>query len=145
MISMQDLKKYFWFVFGIMGVVFFWVGIWDGIGSLPYLSNPPISLAVGLLMFSVSKLIFKDADIFGGEEKKEVQKIIQKVRRHPKKHEFHIKYEDKIKNKEVILKFSKLDDVEKEFLVFLEKGKEIFVPLHRVTEITHKKKTHWKK
>lgn len=145
MVSTQELKRYFWFIFGISGVVFFWVGIWDGIGNLSYLENPLISFAFGIFMLSISKLIFRDADPFWGSGKKEVQKVLEKVNRHPKKDEFYIKYKDKLKDREVALKASKFKEIEKEFAVFLDKGKEIFVPLHRVTEVLHNKKRHWKK
>ena len=145
MVTAQDIKKYFWFIFGIMGVVFFWVGIWDGLGSLPYLENPIISFIVGILMLSMSRFIFKDADPFGGRTKKEIEVVLHKLNKHPLKHEFHIKYEDKIKKKKVSLKASKIKEVGKDFLIFIDKGKEIFVPLHRITEIKHKQKTHWKR
>lgn len=145
MVSRQELKRYFWFIFGIAGVVFFWAGIWDGLGNISYLQNPWISLAVGIFLLSISKLIFRDADPFWGSGKAEVQTVLEKIDKHPKKHEFNIKYKDKLKNKEVTIKANKFKEIEKEFIVFLEKGKEIFVPLHRVTEVAHKNKTHWKK
>jgi len=143
MISGEDIKKYFWYLFGIMGVVFFWSGTWDGLGNLGPLVNPLVSLVVGVVLLSLSGIIFKDANPLW-EMEKPAKAEAKKVHRHPKKHEFHFKYEDKLKNKELLLHAQNLQRIEKEFLVFLDQGKEFFVPLHRVTEILHKGKTHWK-
>ena len=63
MISGEDIKKYFWYLFGIMGVVFFWSGTWDGLGNLGPLVNPLVSLVVGVVLLSLSGIIFKDANV----------------------------------------------------------------------------------
>ncbi len=143
MFSWEDLKQYFWYIFGIIGVVFFWTGTWDGLGNLWLLKNPVISFVVGIILLSISGVLFKDSNPLW-ESEKPVKSEAKKVHRHPQKHEFHFKYQDHVKNKELILPAQKLRRIEKEFLVFLDKGKEVFVPLHRVTEILHKGKTHWK-
>jgi len=141
--DLEDAKRYFWYIFGILGTLFFWAGMWDGLGSIGFLKNPFISMAIGLTLLSLSGVIFKDANPLW-EVEKPVKAEAKKVHHHPLKHEFHFKYEDRIKNKELLLHAGKLKRIEKEFLVFVDKGKEIFVPLHRVTEIMHKGKTHWK-
>ena len=53
MAMMEKIKQYFWFMFGIIGVVLFWAGVWEGIGGLPYLENPLISLIAGLGLFAI--------------------------------------------------------------------------------------------
>lgn len=144
MLAGEDLKKYFWYVFGIIGVVFFWAGVWDGLGYIhPVIANPWLSFALGVLMLGLSGVIFKEANPLW-EPEKPVKSEAKKVHRHPQKHEFHFKYEDRVKNKELLVHAQKLKRIEKDFLVFLDKGKEVFVPFHRVTEILHKGKTHWK-
>ena len=143
MVDLEDAKRYFWYIFGILGTLFFWAGMWDGLGSLGFLKNPFISMAIGLTLLSLSGVIFKDANPLW-EVEKPVKAEAKKVHHHPLKHEFHFKYEDHLKKKELTIHAGKLKRVEKEFLVFLDKGKEVFVPLHRVTEILHKGKTHWK-
>ncbi|OGF92216.1 hypothetical protein A3H04_00625 [Candidatus Giovannonibacteria bacterium RIFCSPLOWO2_12_FULL_43_11c] len=143
MVDLEDAKRYFWYIFGILGTLFFWAGMWDGLGSLGFLKNPFISMAIGLILLSLSGVIFKDANPLW-EVEKPVKAEAKKVHHHPLKHEFHFKYEDHLKKKELTIHAGKLKRVEKEFLVFLDKGKEVFVPLHRVTEILHKGKTHWK-
>ncbi|PIN73843.1 hypothetical protein COV20_01875 [Candidatus Woesearchaeota archaeon CG10_big_fil_rev_8_21_14_0_10_45_16] len=145
MIIIDQIKQYFWFVFGVIGVVFFWVGVWDGIGYLPYLENPLLSLFLGLFMFGMSKFVFRDADPFGSETEKEVSKVLRRVHKHPQKHEFHIKYNDHLKKAQVHMKAQKIKNIEKGFVVFEENNKEIFVPFNRISEIIHKGKTHWKR
>lgn len=143
MVDLEKIKKYFWYIFGLIGVVFFWAGVWDGLGNLSYLQNPLISLLAGVIMLTLSGFIFKEANPFWGKEKA-VMAALQKVHTHPQKHEFHIKYHDGMKKKEIPIQATNLKAIEKDFLVFLEKGKEIFIPTHRVKEILHKGKTHWK-
>lgn len=139
----EDIKQYFWYIFGIIGIVFFWSGTWDGLGNLGPLENPIVSFMVGAFLLSLSGLIFKDANPLW-EPERAVKTEAKKVHHHPLKHEFHFKYQDHEKNKEVLIHARKLKRIEKEFLVFLDKGKEVFVPLHRVTEILHNDKSHWK-
>ena len=139
----EDIKKYFWYLFGIIGVVYFWAGVWDGVGSIGPLQNPLYSFIAGVVLLSLSRVILKDANPLWGLEKP-VKLEAKKVHRHPQKQEFHFKYEDHMKNKELLFHAQKLKRIEKEFLVFLDHGKEVFIPLHRVTQIMHKGKTHWK-
>lgn len=143
MLSWEDIKQYFWYIFGVMGIVFFWTGTWDGLGNLWIFKNPVISFITGIILFALSGIIFKDANPLW-EPEKAVKTEAKKVHHHPQKHEFHFKYADHEKNKELLIHAGKLNRIEKEFLVFLDKGKEVFVPLHRVTEILRKGKTHWK-
>lgn len=143
MVEWEEIKKYFWYLFGMIGIAFFWAGVWDGLGNLGPLENPLVSLMVGVILLSLSGIILKDANPLW-EVEKPVKSEAKKVHHHPQKDEFHFKYEDHIKNKELLLHAGKLRRVEKEFLVFIDKGKEVFVPLHRVTEILRKGKTHWK-
>ena len=144
MITGEDIKKYSWYIFGMIGVVFFWAGTWDGLGYIhPIIANPWLSLILGITMLGLSGVIFKEANPLW-EVEKPVKIEAKKVPQHPQKQEFHFKYVDHEKNKELLIHAGKLKRIEKEFLVFLDQGKEKFVPLHRVTEILHKGKTHWK-
>ncbi len=143
MITKAQLKQYGMYFIGIAGVVFFWVGIWDGIGSLPYLANPLISIAIGVVMLSASLHIFRKKDPSELAER-QLYAALQKVHTHERKHEFHIFYHDKLRRKQLHVPASRVAQVEKEFLVLLEKGKEIFIPFHRITEIKHKGKTFHK-
>ena len=143
MINSEDVKKYFWYLFGTIGVVFFWAGVYDGLGRLPIIENPWVSLILGITMLSLSGVLLKGSNPLW-EAETPVKTQAKKIHHHPQKHEFHFKYEDHLKKKELTIPAGKLQRIEKEFLVFLDQGKEVFVPLHRVTEILHKGKTHWK-
>ncbi len=143
MVSSEELKRYFWYFFGVLGVVFFWAGVWDGLGNVAFLQNPLFSLMVGIAMLLIGGLVRKADKV----KKQELvaRGVLHQVHHHPQKHEFHIKYHDKIKKKDILYRADKLDRIEKGFLVFAEKGKEeIFVPIHRVTEVLHKGKTFHK-
>ncbi len=144
MLSLERLKTYFWYFFGIMGVVFFWTGVWDGIGNISYLENPLISFGTGLILLGMYKFVFKErGSLIKGE--KSFHHIFHEVHKHPLKHQFHIIYHDNIKKKEVSLKVKHLQRIEKDFLIFVKHGgKEVFVPFHRVTQVRHKEKTYWK-
>src|SRR3989344_8926906 len=97
----EKIKKYFWYLFGILGVVFFWTGMWDGIGNLGYMVNPLVSLLVGVLMLTLSSLIFKQVSPL--EEVRLEEIIYDKIHKHPAKHELGLTYQDNISNKPVTL------------------------------------------
>ena len=136
------LRQYFWFLFSIMGVVFFWVGLWDGIGTLGYLEIWWVSLLIGLLMFAVSGIVLRENNLFGTTNP--LIKILHVIDRHPEKHLFQIKYHDKLKNRVQAISGHQISRLEKGFIVFLEGEYERFIPAHRITEILHKGKLHWK-
>ncbi len=142
MILSLKIKKYFWTVFGIMGIVMFWAGIWDGVGYLPYLNIPWVSLLVGLGIILFSKVIFKQVDPFGEEgEMTKISNALHQVHQHPLKQEFTIHYFDKIKKKYLQVSAEKLDRIEKEtFLVLKQADREFFIPFNRIKEIWHQGK-----
>lgn len=143
MIPFAQLKQYFIYFIGIAGVVFFWAGVWDGIGYLPYLKNPLLSIAIGVSMLSASRYIFRKNDP-ARQAERQLQAVLQKVHAHEHKKEFHILYHDKIRRKELQVPASGLIRLEKEFLVLLDKGRESFIPFHRITEIKHQGRTFHK-
>lgn len=143
-ISLEKLKNYFWSLFGAVGIIAFWAGVWEGIGGLPYLEMAWVSFLVGLVMLSLSGMIYKQFDVVEGVEKA-VNNVLHKVHIHPRKEEFHVGYRDKIMKKDILLKADKLKRIEKGFLVFVERGeKELFVPVHRINKVLHRGKIHWK-
>ena len=143
MATEEQSRHYFWFFFGVMGVVFFWAGTWDGLGTLPYLENPWISLSIGLIMVLLSKTVFAQVDPVKKAEEA-AQAVLQQIHLHPRKHEFHIKYHDKISQKELLIRGDKFKSLEKGFLLLEGKGQEEFIPIHRVTEVLHQGKTYQK-
>lgn len=140
----EPVKRYFWSAFSAVGVICFWAGIWDGIGELPILKNPFVSLIVGFAILFASGTVFKEFDPLE-EAEKAVHKVVHQVTNHPQKKEFHIKYHDKVSRKNLTFRADDIKKIEKDFLVMLDKtGKEIFVPVHRITEVLHKGKSYWK-
>ena len=143
-INRESLKHYFWAGFGVLGIVCFWAGVWDGVGYLPYLENPLVSLLVGIIILAASGLFLKELDPMKEEERKK-HRIMHEMHHHKEKHLFKIKYHDKISKTEKIMEAGMLKKIEKGFLVFAAKGgKELFIPIHRVTEVMHKEKSYWK-
>jgi len=142
MITYEKARHYLWSLFGAIGIVIFWEGVWGGIGGLPYLSIWWVSFIVGIAMLSFSGIIFKQYDPLE-EVERSAHEVMHRINRHPQKHEFRITYHDKMKGHHT-LEAKDLQRIEKGFLVFLQKGKEVFVPIHRVTEVLHKNKSYWK-
>lgn len=143
-LSKETLRHYLFAAIGVVGIVLFWAGLWDGIGTLGPLHNPLVSLAAGIIILASSGLLLKEFDPLKEEERK-IHAEMLKIHHHPQKHEFYIKFHDRIKGKDVLHQAKHLKDIEKGFLIFVEKeGKELFVPIHRVKEILHKGKSYWK-
>ena len=68
MITRETIKHYFWAIFGVIGIVLFWAGLWDGVGYLWYLSHPLVSLAAGIIILASSGLLLKEFDPLKEEE-----------------------------------------------------------------------------
>src|SRR3989344_3979084 len=143
MITGNELKQYFWRLFGILGVVLFWAGLWDGVGSLPYLSNPLFSLVVCIVLFTLSGVIFKETSPLWSPLTG-VNKVLKEVHNHPAKHEFQVKYEDQLKKKDFLVGAQWLKKIEKDFLAFHDQQrKEVFIPINRIKEVLSQGKSHW--
>jgi len=144
MIETEQIKKYFWSLFGVVGIVAFWAGIWDGIGGLSYISSPLVSLIIGLTILIGARFIFKEFNPFA-ETEKSANKAILNLHKRPNKHEFQIKYHDRLQKNYQDISGKDLKDIEKLFLVVNQNDQqEVFIPVHRVKEIRHKGKLHWK-
>lgn len=135
----EQIRKYCWYFVGIIGVVFFWTGVWDGVGSLPFLENPLISLVVGMVMLSISGFITTETDQLKKAEQA-LHHLLHRVKSHPHKEEFSIRYVDKVRKKHLLIRADSLWDIEKGFLVHHQGARELFIPLHRVTGVLHKGK-----
>lgn len=140
-LSTEKLREHFWFLFGVVGVVFFWVGVWDGIGEISLLKKPLVSLAAGVAMLITSRFIFKETDPEKAR-REATHQALREVHQHPQKEQFHIKYLDRIKQSHVLAGADKLHKIEKGFLIFLQEGREIFVPFHRIAEIHYRGQLH---
>jgi uncharacterized protein (UPF0248 family) len=130
-------------MFVATGVILFWKGLWEGVGSLPVLDNAWVDLFVGAVMLTLSGVIFSEFDPLGGIEKGAL-KTMNFVHQHPMKHEFLIKYFDSIKKKVVELEARHIKHIEKNVIVVHKGGKESFIPIHRVRSVHRKGELIWK-
>ncbi len=145
MITFDEIKQYLWKIVGVLGVVLLWIGLTDGIGELPYLKDPLISLIVGIILFTLSGIFFKDSSPLWSAPKG-IQKVLKEVHQHPFKHEFHFRYEDKTKKKDFLIGAQFFHKIEKDFAIFRDPdNKEVFIPVNRIKEVLRGEKTHWKK
>jgi len=136
-------KHFLWSLLGATGIIFFWRGIWEGFGALPILEEPFVSLFIGLAILTFSGIIFKEFDPLGGLEQG-ATKALNFVQAHPKRSEFTIKYYDKVRNRDVEFKAARIKHIEKNIIHIHDHGKEVFIPLHRVTVIHRKGEVIWR-
>lgn len=142
MIPWYKFQRYFWALFGVLGVVFFWAGVWDGIGSLPYLKYPWVSFLIGIAILSFSGLVLKEFNPLEGTEQR-MSGLLHQVKSHPQKHHFHVKYYDQVRRGHITFRGDKVKRIEKSFVILHSPRREVFIPLHRVKKILHKGKP-WK-
>lgn len=141
---MRETDKHFLLaMFTATGIILFWKGIWEGVGSLPVMENPWVDLFLGAAILTFSGMIFSEFDPLGGIEKATV-KMMQSVHNHPQKHEFSIKYYDNIRKKEVELRAEHIRHIEKNIIIFHDRGKEMFIPIHRVRSVRRKGEVVWR-
>ena len=144
MYKLRESDRHFlWSIFGAAGIILFWKGIWEGIGSLPLLENPWVSLFVGLVVLTFSGIIFREFDPLGGVEKGTL-KILHHVHSHPKKKEFSIRYYDRVQKKEISVNAKHIRHIEKNMLAMHQKGREVFIPMHRIRAVHRKGEDIWR-
>jgi len=136
-------KHFLWSLLGATGIIFFWRGIWEGFGALPILEEPFVSLFIGLAILTFSGIILKEFDPLGGLEQGTL-KILNSVQAHPQRNEFRIRYLDKVRKKEIEFKAAQIRRIEKNIIHIHERGKEIFIPIHRVRAIHRNGKRVWR-
>lgn len=128
---------------GATGVILFWKGIWEGIGSLPIIENVWVSLFVGLVILTFSGILFKEFDVLGGLDKS-ITRTLHFVHSHPQRHQFTIQYYDKLQKKEKEIKAQDIIQIEKGTLAVHENGREIFLPFHRIRSVKKNSTIFWK-
>ena len=86
--NIATFKRYFWFIFGFLGVTFFWVGLYDGSNRLPYLKLWWVSLLIGLAMFVFSGFFLRENSMVKAAIEINTHpaiKIFDSIGRHPEK------------------------------------------------------------
>ncbi len=140
----QD-RHFLWSLLAAIGVIFVWKGLWEGLYEIPYLGDPWVALFFGLVILTFSGLIFREFDPLGSIEKS-ANKVVRSVFNNSNRKEFHLKYHDKVKKKDILICGDLIKSIEKSTIVIKDKNKnqEYFIPIHRITEITQKGKTYWR-
>lgn len=145
MVFREQDKHFLWSIFVALGAILAWRGVWEGIYEIPYIADPWVFLFIGFAMLTFSGIIFKEFDPLGGVEKS-VNRMIHHIHNHPKKEEFVVRYHDKEQKKNYSFGADKIKHIEKNTVVVEhpQGSKELFIPIHRITEVVHKGKTYWK-
>jgi hypothetical protein len=136
-------RHFFLSLFVATGIVLFWRGIWEGVGSLPILEEPFVNLFIGLVILTFSGMIVRDYDPLGGLEKSTL-KILHSIHTHPQKSEFSFRYYDNVKKKSIEVQASKIKHIEKNVIAVYDKDREFFIPIHRVESVHRNKETIWR-
>ncbi len=138
-------KRYLAALLVLTGVVLFWRGVWDTLYLFPIIDNPFVSLFLGLLILTVTGVIFQEFDPLSRKIAKTMELLNEIVSRKKKKENYVIYYYDEKKNETESVPRRKIKKIEHNFLVTEEKGREFFIPVHRIQEIEENGKTIWKK
>jgi len=141
-----------------IAIIFTWKGIWDGLYEIPFLGQlscpsfisletctPLVFLFIGFAMLTLSGAIFKEFDPLGGIQKA-VNTTLHSIQNHHDKKNFQFKYYDKERKKYVAIPVIWIKKIEKDALVVVspQQKQEIFIPIHRVTEVLYKGKSYWR-
>jgi len=144
MVILRESDKHFILsLFAATGIIMFWRGLWEIMADVPILEDPLVDLVAGLTLLAFSGILFKEFDPTGGIENSSIN-MIHTVNHHPKRHEFSIKYYDKAKKQEIEISAKHIKSIEKNNLLVHSKGKEQFIPIHRIRSIHRKGVVVWR-
>lgn len=144
---MRESDKHFLLaLLAVTGVIFFWRGGWGIIDLIPILSNPFMSLFVGLVIMTFSGVIYRE---FIPEEESitPVIDIINEAfkKAAKKRNVYVVKYYDEVAGHHKEIRHSKIKKIEHNFLVTEKNGEEFFIPIHRVHEISIEGRVVWRR
>ena len=158
MVLREEDKHFLASLYIAIGIIFTWKGIWLALYKIPFIGDlrcpafiglencaPSVFLFLGLTILIFSGLIFKEFDPFGGMQTG-INKTLHNVQVHHQKELFQFKYHDKKMKKDIIIPAGWVKKIEKGALVIVppKQKQEIFVPTHRLTEITYNGKSFWR-
>jgi uncharacterized protein (UPF0248 family) len=101
-------------------------------------------LFIGLVILTFTGIIFQQFDPLGSMERAAL-KVMHNVHQHPQKHQFTLSYRDRFKKRDVHISAKNITHIEKNTISIRHKGKEIFLPIHRIHTIHQKGKIFWRK
>lgn len=127
------------------GIILFWRGIWEISYELPLLENVYFVFFVGLFILTITGYMYKEFDVFS-EKYKKVMKLINNVAiaaKHGEKH--YVYYYDESSKQHHKIEAHKIKKIEHDNIVLEEKGREIFIPLRRVSRVHKGEQVIWKR
>jgi uncharacterized protein (UPF0248 family) len=123
-----------------VGVVMLWKGIWEGSNEIPLISNPWVSLFLGLAILSLTGWLFGQFDVFSMRINN-LSNLVNNVIHQAKKGILHeIYYYDESTGKHHKIPVSRIKKVESGNLVIQGEKHEQFIPLHRISHVKRKGK-----
>ena len=139
-------KHYLLALVVLTGIIFFWRGLWDVASFIPVVENPFVSLFIGLTIITLTGVIFKEFDPFAAKLEKTME-ILRELEshKHDKSKNYKIKYFDDASQKHYFIPHHKIKRIENNFIVIEQKGKDVFIPVHKIHEIHQHDKAIWKK
>lgn len=145
MVLREQDKHFLSSLYSAAAIIFVWKGLWEGLYEVPYIGDAFVALFVGFTMLVFSGLIFKNFDPLGGIELA-VTKKLESVINDPDKKNFEVKYQDKMLKKELTVPAKYVHKIEEAGMIVMDpvKKAEMFIPLHRVTEILYNGKRYWR-
>jgi len=145
MIFREQDKHFLWSLTAALGVVLVWKGLWESWYEIPAIGNEWVALFVGFAMLTFSGVIFKEFDPLGSLDKS-VSRVAHYVLTHPHKDLFTIKYHDKVLKKDIVIQAERIKHMERGSLVVEheDRAQEVFIPLHRLREVTYKGQIYWR-
>ncbi|HLF54405.1 MAG TPA: hypothetical protein VI612_01665 [Candidatus Nanoarchaeia archaeon] len=141
----EEDRQYLYSLLYATGIILFWRGVWEVSYELPLLKNVYFALFVGLLILTVTGYMYREFDPFSRRLLK-VNKLLHDVVNLSKQGQPHeIYYYDEVGKDHHVLNPHKIRKIEHDFIVFEEKGHEVFIPTHRITRIHKGKQVIWKR
>lgn len=141
----QTDKRYLSALIVIMGIILFWRGLWDALYFIPIIENPFVSLFLGLLIMTLSGVIFQEFDPLRREVEKSIELLNEVVSRKHAKDKYEVVYFDEILGRTRSVGHHLIKKMEHTFVVVEDKGKEFFIPVHRIRKIKQNNKVIWEK
>lgn len=141
----EEDRQFLYSLLYATGIILFWRGIWEVSYKIPLLSNVYFVLFVGLFILTMTGYMYREFDPFSQKERK-VSKLLHDVVSLTKRGQAHeIYYYDDIAGDYHKLLPHKIKKIEHDFIVFEEKGHEVFIPIHRITKIHKGTQVIWKR
>lgn len=138
-------KHFLLALLAVVGVVFFWRGLWGVLDITPIVSNFFVSLAIGLAIMTLSGVIYRE---FAPEEEPltPVLDILNAAfeKSESKRKEMVIEYHDDLMQKHKKILHTHIKSIEHNFIITERAGEEYFIPIQRIHKVISEGKVVWK-